>query len=233
MSIKISKGDKTALLFGATGLIGKHCLSYLLASDNYAKVIIFVRKKTDIAHPKLTEHVINFDDLATYKELFVGDDLFYAIGTTIKKAGNKRAFVKVDYTYGVIIANFAVRNKVNQLIFISSIGADKNSLFFYMKVKGQLEHDLCKLNFWATHVIRPSVLLGKRNEQRLAESISGQMGALLGKVIGNKMGKFRPIEAKKVARAMVEIAQGLEKGIHIYNSNRLEDIGNSDVRSLR
>jgi len=184
MSIKISKGDKTALLFGATGLIGKHCLSYLLASDNYAKVV---------------------------------------------KAGSKRAFVKVDYTYGVIIANFALRNKVNQLIFISSIGADRNSLFFYMKVKGQLEHDLCKLKFWATHVIRPSVLLGKRNEQRLAESISGQVGALLGKIVGNKMGKYRPIEAEKVARAMVELAQGLDKGIHIYNSDRFL----KEVRSLR
>ena len=90
---------KTALVIGSSGLIGSHLLNLLLESSHYDKVVTFVKRDTGIKHPKLTQHIIDFDKPETYKELVVGDDLFCTIGTTIKKAGSQNAFRKVDFEY--------------------------------------------------------------------------------------------------------------------------------------
>ncbi len=123
---------KTALMIGSTGLIGSHLLELLLHSNDYEKVITFVKRDTGIKHPKLTQHIIDFDKPETYKDSIIGDDFFCTIGTTIKKAGSKAAFRKVDFEYPQQFASFATENKVKQFLIVSSLGADLNSGNFYL-----------------------------------------------------------------------------------------------------
>lgn len=221
MNLKIKEANKTALLFGATGLIGSHLLNLLLDSDAYKEVHTFSRRKLDISHPKLKEHQIDFDKLADSSKLIVGDDLFYAMGSTIKKAKSKANFYKIDYNYAYETAKIAASNKVNQFLLVSSIGADKNSFFFYNKVKGKLEESVEQLPFWATHIFRPSVLIGKRNENRFGEQVAGRIGKVLNYVSGGKLHKYGPIEADRVAISMKHAAQKTIPGLHIYESTKL------------
>ncbi len=228
MQVKIVKGNKTALLFGATGLVGNYCLQFLLQSDAYKEVIIFTRKDVPINHKKLTKHVIDFDELLQYKDWIKGDDLYCCLGTTIAKAGSKAAFQKVDYTYTYEIAKMASKNKVSQLLLVSAVGADRESLFFYNRVKGKLEDAIKKLDFWALHIFQPSVLLGERNENRFGEQLAGMLGKGFDYLTNGMLNKYRPIEADLVAQAMINAAQEIRAGQHIYPSHWLQDIAKNE-----
>ncbi len=162
---------KTALIIGSTGLIGSKLLHLLLESPNYDKVITFVKRDSGIMHPKLTQHLIDFDKPETYKELVVGDDFFCTIGTTIKKAGSQKAFRKVDFEYPRQFAAFALENKVKQFLIVSSLGADANSGNFYLKTKGEIQDFLKDCAFESVAVFQPSLLLGNRTEFRLGEKV--------------------------------------------------------------
>ncbi|MCB0519525.1 MAG: NAD(P)H-binding protein [Saprospiraceae bacterium] len=220
--MQISKDNKTALLFGASGLVGSHALEFLLLHPAYSKVVVFVRKPIEQEHPKLLQHVIDFDQPESWGQLVKGDDLFCCLGTTMAKAGSRAAFLKVDYSYPIQAAHFAIENKVHQFLLVSSVGADTKSPFFYSKVKGQLEESLQRLDFWSIHIFRPSILLGERNENRWGEEIAGRIGKVIDRFTGGILTKYKPIEADVVAKAMVAAAQGLEAGTHVYPSHWLQ-----------
>lgn len=222
--MEIIKNNKTALVFGATGLIGNHLLHFLLMHAAYQKVVVFVRRPIGMEHPNLVQHVIDFDRPEQYRSLVRGNDLFCCLGTTMARAGSKEAFFKVDFTYAYEAASMAAKNGVSQFLLVSSVGADANSLFFYSKVKGQLEDEVQKLNFWSIHIFRPSVLLGERNENRWGEEIAGRLGRVIDRFTGGLLTKYRPIEADVVAKAMVSAAQGLEPGVHFYPSHWLQKV---------
>lgn len=213
---------KTALLIGSTGLIGKELLSILLESSHYKKVIIFVRKKLDLSHPKLEQILVDFNYLNKIKHLVIGDDFFCTIGTTIKVAGSKVAFRKIDFEYPKQFAELAQENKVSQFLVISSLGANEKSDNFYLKTKGELQSYLKSSNFNSVSILQPSLLLGKREEFRLGEKI----GALLSKTFAflfiGSLKKYKPIKAKKVAVAMMKIANLNNSGYIIYPSDELE-----------
>ena len=153
MEIKIEQGNKTAILFGGSGLVGGFCLELLLESPIYAKVLSFGRKKLNKEHEKLEQIEIDFEKLSQYQKLIQGNDLFCALGTTIKKAGSQEAFRKVDLEYPAEIAKIAVKNGVSQFILVSSAGADSKSNNFYTKVKGELEDIIRELPFWGIHIL--------------------------------------------------------------------------------
>jgi uncharacterized protein YbjT (DUF2867 family) len=222
--VEIIKGNKTALVFGATGLVGSHLVNFLLLHPAYEKVSVFVRRPMELEHPKLAQHVIDFDQPASFFHLVKGNDLFCCLGTTMARAGSKEAFFKVDFTYAFEAASMGAKNHVNQFLLVSSVGADTESLFFYSKVKGQLEEEVQKLNFWSTHIFRPSVLLGNRNENRWGEEIAGKLGKVIDRFTGGLLTKYRPIEADVVAKAMVNAAQGLQPGVHFYPSHWLQGV---------
>lgn len=230
--MEITKDDKTALVFGATGLVGGHLVNFLLLHPVYEKVVVFVRRPMDVEHAKLVQHVIDFDRPESYRELVKGDDIFCCLGTTMAKAGSKAAFFKVDYTYAWQAAKMASENQVNQLLVVSSVGANANSLFYYSKVKGQLEDALQRLPFWSTHIFRPSLLLGERNENRWGEQVAGRIGKVLDRFTGGLLTKYRPIEADVVAKAMVSAAQGMKPGIHYYPSHWLQALS-SEIDAVR
>lgn len=222
--MEITRDDKTALLFGATGLVGGHLLEMLLMHPAYAHVIAFSRREIEIEHEKLTSHIIDFSEIETFRDLIKGDDLFCALGTTIQKAGSKDNFFKVDFVYSINIAKAAIRNNVNQFLLVSAVGANSDSIFFYNRVKGQLEKAIAREEFWAFHVFRPSVLLGERNDNRWGENLAKSIGSGLNKLTGGLLNKYAPIDAATVAKAMINAAQQLKKGKHIYSSEELSKL---------
>ncbi|MFK8007688.1 MAG: oxidoreductase [Saprospiraceae bacterium] len=228
MEIKIKEGKKTAILFGGSGLVGRFCLDLLLESPIYIKVISFGRKKLNIDHEKLEQFVIDFDNLSEAKRLIQGNDLFCTLGTTIKKAGSQEAFRKVDFEYPKEIATIAAKNGVSQFILVSSVGADSKSKVFYSQVKGELEDAIKELPFWGIHILRPSMLLGKREERRTLEKIGIIFSKGIDFLVGDLLGKYQPVKAEDVAKAMVIEAQSLEGGIKRLTSDAMVKIGKSE-----
>lgn len=225
MEIKIKEGNKTALLFGGSGLVGRYCLDLLLKSPNYTKVISFGRRKLNIEHSKLKQIQIDFDNLSKYADLIKGNDLFCTLGTTIKKAGSQEAFRKVDFEYPLEIAKIASNNGVSQLILVSASGANSKSRFFYNRVKGELEDAVKELSFWGIHILRPSLLIGERNESRPLERFGIFVSKGIDFLVGDLLGQYQPVKAKDVAKAMVVEAQNLEGGIKRLTSDAMVKLG--------
>jgi len=218
----IRKKMKIALIVGATGLVGSFCLQKLLQSNDYERVMALVRRPTGYQHPKLQEHIVDFDNLAASAHLMFADDVFCCLGTTINKAGSQARFRKVDYEYPLAIAQFALQNGAKQYLIITAIGADSKSLFFYNRVKGEVEIALKKLSFETLHILRPSLLLGSRNEHRLLESWGIAAFKTLGSAMIGPLAKYRGIEADVVAQTMFTLAQQKMKGQYIHESDAIQ-----------
>ena len=216
---------KSALIIGSTGLIGSELVNLLLDSNDYLKVITFVKRDSGIKHPKLTQHFIDFDKPETYKDLVVGDDFFCTIGTTIKKAGSQDAFRKVDFEYPKQFAAFALDNKVKQFLIISSLNANAMSGNFYLKTKGEIQDFLKNCAFESVAVLQPSLLLGNRTEFRLGEKVGEFFMKAFSFVFQGNLKKYKPIEGKTVAKALLKIAQKNVKGFKIYESDVMQEIG--------
>ena len=195
-----------AILIGATGLVGSTILQLLIEDDRYDAVLVFHRQSTGISHPKLEEHIIDFDDIDSWKSNIKGDHLFSALGTTIKKAGSKEAQYKIDYTYQYQVAKSASENGVSGYALVSSLGANSTSNSFYTRIKGELDEAVQELKFENLLILRPSFLDGDRNEFRLGERIGMVLAKIACKIPGLK--KYHPIKAEIVAKAMIE---GLSK----------------------
>jgi uncharacterized protein YbjT (DUF2867 family) len=217
---------KTALIIGSTGLIGSHLLDLLLESQEYDKVITFVKRDSGIQHPKLKQHIIDFDKPETYKELVVGDDFFCSIGTTIKKAGSQNAFRKVDFEYPKQFASLAQQNKVKQFLIITSLGADANSSNFYLKTKGEIQDFLKNCAFESISILQPSLLLGNRTEFRLGEKMGVYFMKLFSFLFIGNLKKYKAIQSEAVAKAMFIIAQKNYKGFQIIESDSIQEIAN-------
>lgn len=209
---------KTAIILGSTGLVGSYLMDLLLSGDEYEHVISFVRKATGLSHPKLKEYVIDFDKSEYYKELIKGDDLFCCLGTTIKKAGSQEAFSKVDLAYPITFANLAKENGLKKYLLISSIGANAKSSAFYLNVKGQCEEQLKKIGLPSVIILRPSLLLGKRQEFRFGERLSQFFMRMFSFLMVGRLRKYKPIQSYYVAEAMYNAAQLNDIGFHIINS---------------
>ena len=216
---------KTALLIGSTGLIGRHLLELLLESDNYDNVITFVRKESGIKHPKLRQHIVDFDQPKSYQDLIKGNDFYCTIGTTINTAGSEKAFRKVDYEYPKQFASFALKNGIKQFLLISSLNANENSGNFYLKTKGKIQSFLKNADFESVSIVQPSLLLGDRKEFRFGE----RAGAVLMKVFSflliGSLKKYKPIHGDTVAKALFTLAQQEKKGFAIYESDALQQLG--------
>ena len=216
---------KTALIIGSTGLIGSQLLALILESPQYEKVITFVKRDSDIHHPKLKQHLIDFDKPESYKELVVCDDFFCAIGTTIKKAGSQDAFRRVDFEYPRQFATFALQNNVQQFLIVSSIGADAKSRNFYLKTKGEIQNFLEDCHFKSVAVLQPSLLLGNQTEFRLGEKIGAFFMRTFAFIFIGTLKKYKPIQSKTVAKAMLTLGQKNNLGFKIYESDVIQEIG--------
>lgn len=226
MSSSISK-KRSALLIGGTGLVGKHCLEYLLNEPMYEKVILLVRSPFSKTHPKLQVELIDFDKIEQYRNIIKADDIYCAIGTTVLKTPNKEDYFKIDYTYPVEIAKIALNNGAKRYSVVSAMSANPNSFLFYSRVKGQLEKTLSQMPFEGVYIFRPSYLLGERNEFRLIEKIGQFILALMKPLLIGSLKKYRSILAKDVAHVMVEKTLEEETGVQLYLSDQIQDISDS------
>ncbi len=199
---------KTAIIIGATGLVGSTLVEQILENPAYSKVVLLLRKPLNISHPKLVQEVIDFDKPDTTK--IVGDDLFCAMGTTLAKAGSKEAQYKIDCTYPYEIGKIAKENGVKQYILVSAVGANFDSSNFYLRTKGDLERKIESIGFQNFVSVRPSMLLGNRGEFRLGEKIGTVLSNVLSPLLFGGLRKYHGIEAADVAKSMQLFAnQGL------------------------
>lgn len=216
--------SKTCLLLGATGLVGSHCLQLLCNDPTYEKITVLVRRKFTFEHEKVNVVVINFDQMDDYESYFNVDDVFCCLGTTMKKAKTKSNFRKVDFYYPLNAATLAKKMGAKQFLLVSAYGAKVNSPFFYNEVKGRLEEAVSELPINSIHMIKPSLLVGNRNEFRLAEQLGIWFRPIYTPLLRGKFANFRPIEASIVAEAMLKIANSNVHGLYYYTPKELRTL---------
>jgi uncharacterized protein YbjT (DUF2867 family) len=216
---------KSALLFGASGLVGGHVLNQLISNNNYSKIKLFVRSSINISDPKIEIIQTDFNNLENHREDIKGDDCFFCIGTTKKNSPDKNEYKRVELEVPKQIAQIAKSNLVNSFVFISSGYADPKSSGDYLKFKGEVEEELKRLNFPKLGIMRPSFLLGDRKEKRIGEKIGIFVFKLLSPLFLGPLKKMKPIHSATVAKAMIAITQnGSSKTI--FESNEISEIIN-------
>jgi uncharacterized protein YbjT (DUF2867 family) len=215
---------KTALIIGATGLVGEQCLKELLASSAYDKVIALTRKKLQNNNPKLENIVTDFENLVSIKQQLKANDIFCAMGTTIGKAGSKEAFRKVDFEIPLQVAEIALKDGAQKFVLVSSLGADASSFAFYAKVKGELENVLMNMKFDSVIIFRPSILLGDRKEKRRGEEAGRFIAEKLSFLFAGPLKKYRGTPVDLLAKEMVKIAQQEKKGTRIIENEEIFEL---------
>ncbi|MCH2023075.1 MAG: oxidoreductase [Saprospiraceae bacterium] len=205
---------KTALIIGASGMIGTELTQLLLGDERYSKVNVLVRTPLEIQDEKLNQIRYNFD--WPEAELVKGDELFCCLGTTIKKAGSQAAFRKVDYDYIYQTAKLSLENGIKKIVMVSSIGANINSKVFYSRIKGEIEAAISQLGFETCHILRPSLLLGSRSELRMGEIVGAFFSTAFSFAIPDK---YKAIEASQVAKGMINSMNSEQTGVYIHESD--------------
>jgi len=208
--------SRSALVAGATGLVGSHVLELLLANPQWSQVVTVGRRKTSNQHAKLEQRVLDLSELESVRDLPHIDDVFCCLGTTIKQAGSQPAFRLVDHDFVVGLARAGLRAGATQFLLVSAIGADPESRVFYSRVKGETEAAIRKLSYRGIQIFRPSLLLGVRSEFRLGERIALLGAPVLPALLFGRLRRYRPIQAATVARAMISIAREAPRGPNVF-----------------
>ncbi|MFJ5565961.1 oxidoreductase [Lysinibacillus xylanilyticus] len=214
-------GMRAAIVVGATGLTGTSLVEQLCENDEYVSVTVIARRAPAYSHPKLEVKIRNFDTLEE-KDIEFAQELYCCLGTTIKKAGSREEFEKVDFEYPLTIASLAKKRGIPHMLVITAMGANESSPFYYNRVKGKLEHDLMELGLQRLSIIRPSLLVGEREEFRLGEKAGEKVLKLVKPLLVGPLKRSRAIEASQVAKAMIVIAlDGNKQPVTIYQSQEL------------
>jgi uncharacterized protein YbjT (DUF2867 family) len=209
--------NSSILITGATGLVGNSLLK-IVSNDPYFTEVKVLTRRIIPAQNNLTQYQTDFNEPSSYSSQVKADTVVCAIGTTIKKAGSQEKFRYVDYQIPLQIAEAASANKCDKFILVSAVGADPYSKVFYNRIKGELERDLIKLKFRSIHILRPSLLLGKREEKRAGEAIGQIMMPLFHFLLPPK---YRAIKAETVAAKISEISKSDSEGIFFYEGKDL------------
>ncbi|WP_320019471.1 NAD(P)H-binding protein [Labilibaculum manganireducens] len=215
---------KTAIILGASGLTGKLLLNRLLEDEAYTRVKIFTRRGLDLVHPKLKEFIGDLLSLEEFKKDFTGDEVFCCIGTTAKKTKDKTIYRKIDFGIPATAASFAKANGIKSFLVISALGADTGSNIFYNKTKGEMEQAVLSQEIANTYILRPSLINGKRDEDRLGEKIGSIIIKMLSPFLVGKWKKYRAIEAETIANALHALAQA-KPDYKIIESDKIQEIG--------
>lgn len=214
--------SKKAVLAGASGLIGSYLLNILLKAPEYDEILILVRKKLSLTHNKLSQLVVDFDDLDKYAEAISGRVIFCCLGTTRKKSPDLANYRKVDQGYPLALAQLGRQNEVSQFHLVSTIGANAKASNFYTKMKGETENLITGVKFKTTHIYQPSVLTGARSENRPVEKILMPLMKIIDPLLVGSLRKYRSIPAKTVAMAMYKQSLQNEEGLFIHPSDKIK-----------
>ena len=202
---------RTALLLGATGLVGRELLRLLLDDARVERLTVIARRPTGNTHPKLDERILDLSEMQQHPDAFAAEAIFCTLGTTIRKAGSQEAFRVVDYDYPLMAARLGKQQGARHYLLVSALGANASSRIFYNRVKGEVERDLLALNYPRTTIARPSLLLGDREEFRLGERVFERLGWLMPPA-------YKPVHARDVAAALVDASHAQESGVQVLES---------------
>ena len=212
------------ILVGASGLIGSNLLSELIQSEEISGVLLLVRRSTGITNTKVKELILNFDELNTYLSEIQGDIIYSCLGTTKRETPDSKLYRKIDLEYPLNLAKLGMKNGVSQFHIISSLGSDSESSNSYLKLKGELEQELKKLNIPSLHIYQPSFLIGDRKENRLADKIMKPIFRLIDPLLIGPLKKYRSIKAADVAKVMLSQSVKDLKGAFIYPSIKIQEL---------
>lgn len=224
----ITKG-KTAIVLGATGLTGGLLLQLLLEDERYKKVLLFSRHGIGFAHPKMEEHLVDLMALEEQGALFRADEVFCCIGTTRAKTKSKKKYRKIDFGIPVSAAKLCKQNGIDSFLVISALGANAGSSLFYNRIKGEMENAVLQEGIKKVHILRPSLISGKREEIRIGEWLLRQLMKGLNLVCVGPLEKFRSIAPETIAKAMVWLANN-PYGNNRIASDKIKEIAHYPVR---
>ena len=210
---------KTAIVIGATGLVGSALVNQLASAEHIDKVITLTRRPVSHTSAKVENHVVDFDHLEDNASLFKADFLFSCLGTTRSQAGSIAAQRLVDLEYQYKAAQLAAQNGVPHYLLVSSSGAKAESNNPYLKMKGELEQLIKLLPFKRISFFQPSLLMGPRKEFRVAEKLGGLLLPLIALIPGLR--RYRPIRGELVAAKMRRVSQQPGEALEYF---RLDDI---------
>lgn len=205
----------TALVAGATGLIGQHLVTRLLNSGVYGRIKVLARRPLSLEDSRIETLLTDYSDLAALD--LRADDVYCCLGTTLKTAGSRAAFERVDYGMVMDLARAARAQGARQFLVVSAAGTSATSPSFYSRVKAKMESDLSALDYAAIHILRPSLLLGARTESRPAEHISQMVMPLFNPLLLGPLKKYRAVKAEDVAEALLQLALRNCRGVHIHH----------------
>lgn len=204
----------SALILGATGLVGAECLRQFAESDRFAPVIALTRRPLPLAPPRVATHVADFERLEEAADHFRVSHIVCALGTTIKKAGSQEAFRRVDHDIPLAAARLGLQEGARHFLLVSALGASARSRIFYSRVKGEVEDDIRALPYRSVTIVRPSLLLGERGEFRLGEAVGKVFAGLI-------PGRYRPVHARDVAASLLAAAVEDRPGVRIIESEEI------------
>lgn len=215
---------KTALVVGATGLVGSELVSLLLNNDYYTKVKAVVRRELEVDDARLETIIADFDKLNQLGDKLAADHIYCCLGTTMKKAGSKDAFYKVDFHYPLEIAKLCQSYGAKQFFLVSAMGANIESKIFYNRVKGEIEVAISSVPFQGVNIFRPSLILGDRKEKRFGEKLAVIFSKILSPLLIGPLKKYKPIQASAIAVGMFKIAKQELNGFYIFESDQITKI---------
>ena len=205
-------------------MIGRQLVEQLAQSDYYSEVVVLTRKTTFEGQAKITEKVIDFDNISNELKDLPADHVYCCLGTTMKQAGSKEAFYKVDFTYPLELAQITHRKGAKKFLIVTALGANYKSLFYYNRVKGEIERALETIGFASLSIFRPSLLLGERKEVRAGEEIAQKLYNALGFLFIGPLKKYRGILGKDVATVMLEVAKRDTQGTRLFPSDHIQEM---------
>ena len=208
---------KTATLFGATGFVGSELLQELLNDPVYGQVTAVVRKPLSISHPKLKVVIGDYNSLPTLKDQLACDEVFIALGTTKKNTPDQRLYYQIEHDYPVLAAKLCKERGATSVFIVSTVGANADSSIFYVRGKGEMERDVTALNFSYTHIFRPSMIMGHRQEERRLEKSLIQVWGAFNPLFMGPLSSYKGIAGKDIAKAMRLAAKQPTDKIKIYH----------------
>jgi uncharacterized protein YbjT (DUF2867 family) len=208
---------KKAIVFGATGFIGSHLLRELLDNPDYERVIAVVRKPLAISHAKLTTLIGDLATLPALTPQLVADEIFIALGTTRKHTPDEAEYYKIDHDYPLLAADIAKANGARSVFLVTAVGANAGSSLFYVRTKGEVERDILALDFDHTHIFRPSMIMGQRDEERRGERLFVAIWGVLNPLLVGPADRYRGLTGEEIARAMANAAQHQTEKVRLYH----------------
>lgn len=212
--------EPSILLSGPTGAVGTQVLQCLLSDTYYKRIVVLTRRILPHLEQdtRIEQHIVDYDNLEDVASKINTRDIFCGLGTTHKKAGSKARFFQIDHDYPLKLAQIAQKNKVNRFILVSSVGADPKAWGHYLKTKGLLEQALQELSFESLILLRPSMLLGPREEHRPGEEWGKKADKALGWLLPKR---YRGIHTRTIAQRVLDVGHQELTGFHVFESEQI------------